>query len=354
MPDLEDAERLLRDRLGSRLRVGFPLAPLTSFRIGGPAALFVEAEDDGALGSVGQVASQTGASVAVIGKGSNVLVSDGGFPGIVVRLGRGYRWAGRDGDLLTAGGAMPLPALAGVAMRHRLAGLEFGVAIPASLGGAVKMNAGAHGRSMSEVIERVEVYSLARGARQFLLRPTRPDSATDARACRPATSWSAPSPASSRAMRRHPVSDGRGERLAPPHAAARRAELWLGLQEPRRRPRREADRGGRSEGPSARRCAGVREAFELHRGGSRCVFLRRLAADRTGAYARGVAHRDPTRDRGRVDGGRRRCGAAEMERRKSLRRWTIAGIALVLVATLAVAATYTPLFAAKRHPAPRL
>lgn len=166
MPDLEDAERLLRERLGSRLRVGFPLAALTSFRIGGPAALFVEAEDDEALGSVGQAATQTGTSVAVIGKGSNVLVSDGGFPGIVVRLGRGYRWAGRDGDLLTAGGAMPLPALAGVAMRHRLAGLEFGVAIPASLGGAVKMNAGAHGRSMSEVIERVEIYSLARGARQ--------------------------------------------------------------------------------------------------------------------------------------------------------------------------------------------
>ncbi|MDP9119691.1 MAG: UDP-N-acetylmuramate dehydrogenase [Actinomycetota bacterium] len=166
MPDLEDAERLLRERLGSRLRVGFPLAPLTSFRIGGPAALFVEAEDDEGLGSVGQAARETGTSVAVIGKGSNVLVSDGGFPGIVVRLGRGYRWAGRDGDLLTAGGAMPLPALAGVAMRHRLAGLEFGVAIPASLGGAVKTNAGAHGRSMSEVIERVEIYSLARGARQ--------------------------------------------------------------------------------------------------------------------------------------------------------------------------------------------
>jgi UDP-N-acetylmuramate dehydrogenase len=168
VPDLEDAERLLRERLGSRLHVGFPLAPLTSFRIGGPAALFVEAEDDGALASIGNAATQTGTSVAVIGKGSNVLVSDGGFPGIVVRLGRGYRWAGRDGDLLTAGGAMPLPALAGVAMRHRLAGLEFGVAIPASLGGAVKTNAGAHGRSMSEVIERVEVYSLARGARQSL------------------------------------------------------------------------------------------------------------------------------------------------------------------------------------------
>jgi len=168
MVELADAERLLREGLGSRLRVGFPLAPLTSFRIGGPAALFVEAEDDGALGSVGRVASETGVPVAVIGKGSNVLVSDEGFPGIVVRLGRGYRWAARDGDLLTAGGAMPLPALAGVAMRHRLAGLEFGVAIPASLGGAVKMNAGAHDRSISEVIDRVDVYSLARCARQSL------------------------------------------------------------------------------------------------------------------------------------------------------------------------------------------
>jgi UDP-N-acetylmuramate dehydrogenase len=165
VPELAGAERLLRERLGSQLRVGFPLGPLTSFRIGGPAALFVEAENDDALEAVGVAMGETGASVAVIGKGSNVLVSDDGFAGIVVRLGRGYRWAGRAGNLLTAGGAMPLPALAGIAMRHRLAGLEFGVAIPASLGGAVKMNAGAHGRSMSEVIERVEVYSLARAAR---------------------------------------------------------------------------------------------------------------------------------------------------------------------------------------------
>jgi UDP-N-acetylmuramate dehydrogenase len=165
MPELADAERLLRERVGSQLRVAFPLAPLTSFRIGGPAALFVEAQDDDALQAVGRAIDETGVPVAVIGKGSNILVSDDGFAGIVVRLGRGYRWAGRAGDLLTAGGAMPLPALAGIAMRHRLAGLEFGVAIPASLGGAVKMNAGAHGRSMSEVVERVEVYSLSQGAR---------------------------------------------------------------------------------------------------------------------------------------------------------------------------------------------
>jgi UDP-N-acetylmuramate dehydrogenase len=159
--ELAEAERILGERLGPALRVRFPIAPLTTFRIGGPAALFVEAQDESALAAVREAAGSSGVPVAVIGKGSNMLVADEGFPGIVVRLGRGFRWVGRDGDRLRAGGAMPLPALAGVAMRHRLAGLEFGVAIPASLGGAVKMNAGAHGRSMSDVLERVEVYPLA-------------------------------------------------------------------------------------------------------------------------------------------------------------------------------------------------
>ena len=168
MADLGEAERILRERLGAGLRVRFPLAPLTTFRIGGAAALFVEAQDDDALEAVGHAARTTGVPVAVIGKGSNLLVSDGGFPGIVVRLGRGFRWAGRDADVLSAGGAMPLPALAGIAMRHRLTGLEFGVAIPASVGGAVKMNAGAHGRSISDVIERVEVYPLDGTGRRSL------------------------------------------------------------------------------------------------------------------------------------------------------------------------------------------
>ncbi|HYY08212.1 MAG TPA: UDP-N-acetylmuramate dehydrogenase [Actinomycetota bacterium] len=165
MPDVAAAERRLRDRIGPRVRSGFPLAPLTSFRIGGPAGIFIEAEDDRDLAIVAEVARATDTPVAVIGKGSNLLVSDEGFPGIVVRLGRGYRWASRESDLLTAGGAMPLPALAGIALQHGLAGLEFGVAIPATLGGAVRMNAGAHDRSMSDVLERIDLVSLTTGER---------------------------------------------------------------------------------------------------------------------------------------------------------------------------------------------
>ena len=69
---------------------------------------------------------------------------------------------------MLADGAMPLPALAGVGLTHSLAGLEFGVAIPASLGGAVRMNAGAHDHSVSEVLESIEVYSIPGGSRSMV------------------------------------------------------------------------------------------------------------------------------------------------------------------------------------------
>ena len=162
---LREAEGMLRAACGPRLRTSFPLGPLTTFRIGGPAALYLEAESDADLMAASLAVQATGVPWTVIGKGSNILVSDAGFDGLVIRLGRGYRWASRDGVRLHAGGAMPLPALSGIALAHGLAGLEFGVAIPASLGGAVRMNAGAHGRSMEEVVEAVDIYSIAANAR---------------------------------------------------------------------------------------------------------------------------------------------------------------------------------------------
>ncbi len=163
MIDLALAARILREAVGDRLHTGFPLAPLTTFRIGGPAALYLEPESDSDLAAAGRAVVEAGVPVVVLGKGSNVLVADDGFSGLVLRLGRSYRWSARDGDRLTAGGAMPLPALAGIALRHRLRGLEFGVAIPATLGGAVWMNAGAHGHEMAEVVGLVEVFRLRAG-----------------------------------------------------------------------------------------------------------------------------------------------------------------------------------------------
>jgi len=162
---LGTAERILRTHAGPRVRTSFPLAPLTSFRLGGPAALYLEAERDSDLAGVAEAIAAAEVPWIVLGKGSNVLVSDRGFPGLVIRLGKGYRWAARDGVRLGAGGSMPLPALSGVALGHSLAGMEFGVAIPASLGGSVVMNAGAHGHSMHEVVESVDLFSVTGGSR---------------------------------------------------------------------------------------------------------------------------------------------------------------------------------------------
>ncbi len=163
---IDEAARLLADRFGERVRRDVPLAPFTSFRIGGPASLYVEPDDDGDLAAISDAVQRTSVAWMVIGKGSNVLVADEGFPGLVVRMGRGFRTAHPDGDRLRAGASMPLPALAGVALANALSGLEFGVAIPASLGGAVWMNAGAHGHSMHEVLETIDLFSVAEGQRR--------------------------------------------------------------------------------------------------------------------------------------------------------------------------------------------
>ncbi len=165
---LTRAHEILRTAYGDRVRTTFPLAPLTSFRLGGPAALYVEPDTIPELSAVGEAIVETSIPFVVIGKGSNILVSDAGFPGLVVRLGRGFRWVARDGERLTAGAAIPLPALSGVALHHALTGLEFGVAIPATLGGAIRMNAGAHDREMSGVLDRIQTYRLREGRAESL------------------------------------------------------------------------------------------------------------------------------------------------------------------------------------------
>lgn len=153
-----DAERILREACGDRVRRDFSLAPLTTFRIGGPAALFLEPGSMEDLAAVSRAHVETGVPVVILGKGSNVLVSDSGIDALVLRLGRGFRWSARDGERLSAGAAMPLGAFANVALQHGLTGLEFGVAIPASVGGAVRMNAGAHRGNMAGILESAECF----------------------------------------------------------------------------------------------------------------------------------------------------------------------------------------------------
>lgn len=145
------------------------MAAHTTLRVGGPAAALVRAERVEDLAAVAAVCRERARPWLIVGRGSNLLVADAGWPGVAVTLGRAFRGVERDGDALVVGGAEPMPALAARAEAERLAGLAFGVAIPGTLGGAVRMNAGAHGAQLSDVLEWVDVVRLARhGQRERL------------------------------------------------------------------------------------------------------------------------------------------------------------------------------------------
>jgi UDP-N-acetylmuramate dehydrogenase len=158
------AARVLTARAHGRVERDGAIAPLTSYRLGGPADVLLEASGIEDLQALSAAVNETEAPVLVVGRGSNMLVSDRGFDGVALRLGAGFRWSKAWGSTIEAGGAMPLPAVATLAMHHRLAGFEFAVAIPASVGGAVRMNAGAHGHEIAEVLDAIEVFVLPDGS----------------------------------------------------------------------------------------------------------------------------------------------------------------------------------------------
>ncbi len=159
----------LRDelrRLGLDVKEGHLLARHTSFKIGGPAALFWEPPSLAAVLTGLPVIVQAGVPLFALGLGSNLLVSDRGFDGIVMATGRGLRQAAvseTDGHALQVGAGVPLAKAANLAQQSGLAGLEFAISIPGTVGGAATMNAGAHGSSFSEVVEELLVFVPGRG-----------------------------------------------------------------------------------------------------------------------------------------------------------------------------------------------
>ena len=159
MTAVDDAAALLGDRAARDVPVG----SMTTYRVGGPAALFVEAADDADLAAVGKAVAATGLPVLVVGRGSNLLVSDAGLPGIVVRLGEGFATIDIAGTTVRAGGAVTLPVLARRTAAAGLTGLEWAVGVPGSVGGAVRMNAGGHGAETSETLRRIRLVDLATG-----------------------------------------------------------------------------------------------------------------------------------------------------------------------------------------------
>lgn len=149
--------------LGDLARRDEPVGPRTTYRVGGRAALFAEPADDDDVARVAAVVAETGIPVLVVGKGSNLLVTDDGFPGLVLALGEGFARADVDGTTVRAGGAAALPVVARQTVRAGLTGFEWAVGVPGSIGGAVRMNAGGHGSEMAHVLRSVRLVDLAAG-----------------------------------------------------------------------------------------------------------------------------------------------------------------------------------------------
>jgi UDP-N-acetylmuramate dehydrogenase len=152
----------LVERFGARALFAEPLSRHTSLRIGGPADAWVDVESVAELSDLLALAhgASEGSPVLILGSGTNVLVSDRGVRGIVVRLGGGFRFVewttANDHAAVHAGAAVPFKALVYDAVERGFCGLEFGEGIPGSLGGGLTMNAGAFGGEIGRVVERLE------------------------------------------------------------------------------------------------------------------------------------------------------------------------------------------------------
>jgi UDP-N-acetylmuramate dehydrogenase len=141
---------------GAALVQNVPLAGLTTWRVGGPARYLLDVKTAGALVSAVEILAGSGTERMVIGRGSNLLVSDDGFDGAVLRLREELASIRVDGLRVTTGGGATLMAAVNSAYRANLSGLEFATGIPGTAGGAVMTNAGAFTGCTADVLERVE------------------------------------------------------------------------------------------------------------------------------------------------------------------------------------------------------
>jgi UDP-N-acetylenolpyruvoylglucosamine reductase len=143
--------------LPGAVKRNFPLARLTTVRAGGPADLFARPNDERELAELLGWAASEGIAAEVVGSGSNLLVSDDGYRGLVLKLDGRLSAIERHETRLVCGGGVRLPSAAAQAARWGLSGLEFGINIPGTVGGAVKMNANAYGGELGRVLEWVSV-----------------------------------------------------------------------------------------------------------------------------------------------------------------------------------------------------
>lgn len=154
---MEHVARMIACKAGCPVALNEPLSRHTSFRIGGPADFFVQPGTPAELAGVLAILRDEGIPFFILGNGTNLLASDRGYRGAVIRLEGGFNNYHFSRTMLEAGAAVPLATLAKEACGRGLGGLEFASGIPGTLGGALVMNAGAHGSSLCRVVENADI-----------------------------------------------------------------------------------------------------------------------------------------------------------------------------------------------------
>jgi len=140
-----------------------PLGPMTTYKSGGPARYLMEAGSTRDLQALARSVELGDMPILVLGRGSNLVVSDAGFPGLVLRLGPAFGVIEIEGTTVRAGSAAPLPQVARASVNAGLTGLEFFVGVPGSIGGAVRQNAGCFGTETTERLIEANILDLSDG-----------------------------------------------------------------------------------------------------------------------------------------------------------------------------------------------
>ncbi len=163
--DIDLAANSLQKMAAGIVLTAEPLSRHTSFRIGGPAAVYVQPDSKEALVRALNWVHGQGLPYFVLGQGTNVLVSDAGLDAVVISTARALRYVNVEDKIMVAGAGVLLTKLAHRAHRSSLAGMEFAISIPGTLGGALVMNAGAHGSEMRNIVQEIVVWQPGMGLR---------------------------------------------------------------------------------------------------------------------------------------------------------------------------------------------
>lgn len=143
-----------------KIKYNEPMAKHTSFKIGGPAQCFINAESVEEIKQICKVASKNDINLTIIGNGSNLLVTDNGINGIVVKVNiKKFELEFSNDDVsLIVGAGNKLGEIAQKLLRNEITGFEFAAGIPGTIGGAVRMNAGAYGKEMKDIVETLNIW----------------------------------------------------------------------------------------------------------------------------------------------------------------------------------------------------